>query len=108
MSFEINEYEFDTECKRLAQEALEQTENDQNAAIDLANEYADSHEWVIYHYKALRICVECNVDQGESFLEDIGMPENVTLNSLASLIVYGEMQARISAYIDEIADAMDD
>ncbi len=72
---------------------------------DRVHETVDGHEWVIYHYKALLMCAHCNVDQGEEFLEDVGMPETPTFNGLASLILFGEMRARVNSEINDLIEA---
>ena len=69
---------------------------------DRAHETADGHEIVIYHFKAHELCLYCNTDSGEEFLEDCGMPETPTYDSLASAIAYGEILARITAQINEL------
>ena len=58
-------------------------------------EYADGSEHVIYYGKAYAICQHCNIEQGEQFLQDVGSPENPTYDSLATVIAYGELKARI-------------
>ena len=76
--------------------------------MDRAHEDADGHEAVIYTYRALQICANCNTDQGEAFLEETGMPKEVTFNKLATIIAYGEMRARIESKLDELIEAHDD
>ena len=103
-NFQISDYLLQQECEAIAREIVEDTWLDDGEALadhlddmtDRAHEYADGHEWVIYHYKALMLCAHCDTDQGEAFLEDTGMPPNPTFNGLASLIAYGEMVARIT------------
>ena len=112
--FQISDYMLATECKVLAQDIFadimadarddETPEDMRDAMTDRAHETADGHQWVIYHHKALMICAHCNVDRGEQFLEDVGLPETPTLNSIASLIVYGEMLARIEDALSELIE----
>ena len=110
--FQINDYLLQQECESIAREIVESLDlaDDETLADrlddaqDAAHEWADSHQWVIYHYKALMLCAHCNAEQGEAFLEDTGMPDNPTFNQLASIIAYGEMRARIEAALQEIAD----
>ena len=72
---------------------------------DMAHEYADGSEHVIYYSKAHAICQNCDTSNGEQFLDDVGNPENVTYDSLAVAIAYGELLARIHAAIDDIETA---
>ena len=113
--FQINDHILAKECEGLARdifddimteaaddETAEQLRDDMS---DRVSESVDGHEWVIYNYKALMACAHCNVDEGEAFLEDVGMPETPTIYSLASLILYGEMRARIDSKINDMVEA---
>ena len=69
---------------------------------DLAHQYADGSEHVIYYSKAHDICQNCNTENGEQFLEDMGgstelfsAGEGATYDKIATLIAYGELYARI-------------
>ena len=77
-------------------------EQDLDAAIDMAHQYADGTEWVIYYAKAHELCAKCNTDNGEQFLEDVGHPENVTYDSLAVSIAYGEIYSRIAQAVQSL------
>ena len=113
--FQISDYILQTECMDLAAEIFAEFERDngpdfdpdrfRDEMFDRAHEYADGHEWVIYTYKARQLCAHCNTDQGEQFLEDVGLPETPTYDNLGTMIAYGEMRARIEQELDEfIAD----
>jgi len=65
-------------------------------------QWANSSQHVIESYRAIQICTNCDVSKGEMFLEDVGLPEGVTFESLASTIVYGELRARISEELQVI------
>lgn len=79
---EISERALTLECERIAQDAFDEARGapdfcplgDRDDMMDRVTEAVDGHQWVIYHYKALRVCVDCNVDNGEAFLEDVGPP----------------------------------
>ena len=65
-------------------------------ACDMAHEHADGSEHVIYYYKAHAICQNCDTENGEAFLEDIGGPgKDATYNSIATTIAFGELHSRI-------------
>lgn len=112
--FQINNHLFDKECSRIAAEIFEQTMGDadpdetagdlRDDMSDAAHEYIDGHGWVIYHYKAMMICAHCNVTQGEEFLRETGLPDDPTISSLASIIVYGEMRARVEAALESLIE----
>jgi len=109
--FQINDHILTKECESLAKNIFDDIMRDAAAdetgddylddMMDRAHETSDGHEWVIYHYKALMACAHCNVDRGEELLEETRMPETPTINSLASLVLYGEIRLRIE---DSLAD----
>ena len=111
--FQINDRLLSDECELLAREIYaevmeqhpgENPEDYRDEMDDRAHETADGHQWVIYNYQALMLCAHCDVSQGEEFLEDVGMPEDVTIHKLACTIAYGEIRARI---MDEIKDLIE-
>lgn len=90
----VSEYNLTDLVSSWAVEIFEQSQ-DQDEALELASQYADGTEWVIYHYKAHQLCAAVNTDNGEAMLEDIGTPDGATYDSLASLIAYFEIEARL-------------
>lgn len=74
---------------------------------DATHEAADGCEHVIYYYRAIQICANCNTDRGDEFLEDTGMPEEITFEKLATIIAYGEIKGRIDEAIDELIENFD-
>lgn len=112
--FQISDHLLTKECDALAAEIFAETiakldddetpDDYRDQMDDQAHETADGHEWVIYNYKALMICAHCDVSEGEAFLEDVGMPEDVTIHKLACVIVYGEMRARITQEIERLCE----
>ena len=75
---------------------------DEDDIQNSVHEYADGSEHVIYYYKAHAICQNCNTDSGEEFLADVGNPDPVTYDSLATTIAYGEIRARIKLAVDAL------
>ena len=67
-------------------------------------EWANSSRHVIESYRSIQICSNCDVSKGEMFLEDVGLPEEVTFENLASTIVYGELRVRISEELQAICE----
>lgn len=63
--------------------------------LDRAHDDADSSEHVIYTYRARVIEMTCSCDAGEEFLDDVGNPKDATIDSLVTMVVYGEIRARI-------------
>lgn len=118
MTEQFNDYALQKECESLAKNILadyihhndmqhELIDEDDNELTDSLVETIDGHEFVIYHYKALRFCAESNVDDGEAFFEEIGGTEHmsiVTLNTIASTVLYGEMQARTTRALTALVE----
>ena len=100
----LNDYKLDEYAKSYAKEILEEVSNHGGDEYDLAHEFVDSSPWVIYYHKAHQICQNCNTENGEAFLEDVGSPEPVTYNSLAVTIAYGELHARVCQAIDTMKE----
>ena len=96
----MNDHELDKIAKSYADEIIEECDGDCDDAMDLAHQYADGSEHVIYYYRAHQICQNCNTELGEQFLEDVGPGETPTYNSLATIIAYGELYGRICVEID--------
>lgn len=112
--FQINDRILSDECEGLARDifdevmaqyAGENPEDYRDEMDDRAHQKADGHQWVIYNYQALMLCAHCDVSQGEEFLEDVGMPEEVTIHKLACTIAYGEIRARIMDEINDLIEA---
>jgi len=110
MEDRITQYAFDKECEDIAREIASEIELDEGETLadyrdemaDRASETIDGHQWVIYHYKSLKICADLHTDEGEEFLEEFGMPETPTIYNLASTIVYGQMRYQVEQAIDEL------
>lgn len=87
-----SDHDLQKECEGLAQEIfdemLDEMEEDETPE----------------HYHAHRVCMFADTDNGEAFLEDVGMPETVTYDSLASTIAYGEIRARIDEHLNTLID----
>ena len=107
MEERINDYLLDEMAQEYATEIMEEIE-DGDEPTDRAHEYADGSQWVIYYHKAHELCANCNTDNGEMFLEDIGTPDEVTYNKLATIIAYGEIYHRICVAISNIQAAQRD
>lgn len=103
----LNDYKLNEYAQDCAREILKEVEKYGGDEYDLAHERADSSEWVIYYSKAHELCQNCNTDNGEAFIEDVGgsfeiLPQPVTYDSLASGIAYGELHSRICQALDEL------
>lgn len=100
----INDYKLDQIAKDYAEEIWRDVDGDIDAATDQAHEYADGSEWVIYYHKAHELCQNCNTDNGTQFFEDCGPWSELTYDGTASIIAYGELNARINHALYELAE----
>jgi len=101
----MNDYQLTEYCNGIATD-IARDASDIDQAMDWATESADSSEHVIYTYKAHKLCLDCNTDQGEDFLSDCyGSEHGKSYDDLASIIAYGEIQARIQSAIWSIFEA---
>ncbi len=96
----INDYRLDEYAAEIAAEIISECGGERDTAIDRAHEHADGSEWVIYYNKAHELCQNCNTDNGEEFYEDCGPWDDITYNKIATIIAYGELNARIAQAID--------
>jgi hypothetical protein len=96
----LNDIKLNEYAESCAQDILAETE-DYDTAYDLAHEYADGSEYVIYYSKAHELCQNCVTDDGDNFFEEVGPGENPTYNSIACIIAYGELFARIHSKLNE-------
>ncbi len=103
MTDQINDYTLNAECKSIALDIMDQID-DPDEWQDNVWQWVDGHQWVIYHYQSHQICLTCNTDAGEEFLEEMGMPETSTYDGLASAIAFGEMVSRVSTELQTLID----
>lgn len=91
----MNDYQLDLIARSYAEDIVSELKEYGGDAIELAHQYADSCEHVIYYSKAHRICRNCDVSNGEDFVEGGFRDVSPTYDELASHIVYGELYYRI-------------
>lgn len=98
------DYDLTKEAKLIAKEIWQESEGDIDTAQDLAHEYADGHEIVIYYGKAIYICSVADTSEGEAFLEDCGgiAQPGDSFGAIACRIAFAELYCRIQAALYEI------
>ena len=114
--FQISDRILHNECESIAKEIFAEVtaEMDEGETpadyrddmMDLAHEAADGHNWVIYNYKALKLCADCSLEYGEDFLSDVGFewgPDS-TIYSVATMIAYGEIRGRVECILSEMIE----
>jgi len=104
----MNDFQLTEYCNGIAQE-IARDARDFQQATEWAAESADGSEYVIYTYKAHKLCLDCNVDAGEEFVADIGEPvHGWTYDGFASAIAYGEIRNRIEIALWDIFQAREE
>ena len=92
-NFEINDYILRQEAKALAKQAIAEVAHYGGDHFKRLEQAVDGHEWVIYTYKALLLCAECDTSDGEQWLEDIGSEPTNDIGKLATLTAYATLLA---------------
>ena len=101
----MNDHQLTEYCNDIAKEIAEETSNF-DTANEQAHERSDGSEYVIYYYKAHDVCQNCNIDQGEDWFSDCySVTHSKSYNEIATIMAYGEIQARISSKLWEIFEA---
>ena len=95
----INE-RINTVAKDYAKKILEQTQ-DIGEAQDLAHQYANEDDWVIYPDNAHILYQYCNTEGGEKYLEETWPNTKMSYDDLTSIMAYGELRSRIMAEINK-------
>ena len=67
-----NQYQLEQEAKSIAKCAMMEKREYGTDAADYIHEVCDGHESVIYTYKAGLLCLECDRDNAEYHLEEVG------------------------------------
>ena len=110
-------YTLDLLCKGYAEDIVAQCKRDdamwdrdpltslQNNADEWAHQYADNSEHVIYYHKALQIIANCDTDQGEQFVEDMGEKYD-DIRKHAAAVVYGEIYSRTMKHLTDEMDRL--
>ena len=101
--FVINDYLLNQEARAIVDEILSQADEGQDIE-ELIHQTVDGHEWVIYTYKALKLCAECNTTEGEAMLEDTGQTFT-SLSDHATAVAYWKLRSACCNYLNELQEA---
>jgi len=103
MNFEINDHLLHQEARAIVDEILSRADEGQDIE-ELIHQTIDGHEWVIYTYRALKLCAECNTTAGEELLEDTGQTFT-SLSDHATAVAYWTLYAACRNYLNELQEA---
>lgn len=99
--FKINNYELQQEAKRLAQECFDEVDTNGEDPSEYLWQTCDGHEWVIYTYKALLLCAECDTSEGEEYMASLGRELN-SLSEHASEVAFGTLYCAAMDALEEL------
>lgn len=99
-NFEINDYILRQEAKLLAKQAIAEVAHYGGDHFKRLEQAVDGHEWVIYTYKALLLCAQCDTSDGEQYVEDMGQ-QSSSISELATVTAYATL---LSAARDELCE----
>ena len=89
--FQINDYILKQEAKEIIAQGIIEEKEYGVPALEYAQQACDGHEWVIYTYKAMMLCAECDISGGEAYLDDLGMTEFDDLAHHASQVAFATL-----------------
>ena len=99
----MTDFELTILANNYAKEIFDQV-NDIEEGYNLAHQYADGCEWVIYTYKAHLLCLNCNTDDGQAFVNDCYAGTSMTYDEMGSAYAYGELHSRIMSALNTLFD----
>jgi len=95
-----NQYELEQLAKQIAQDAQQESIEFGTDAYDYMHQQCDGHEYVIYTYKAIELCQNCDTDDGEYQLEEIDF-KPASFGDYACKLAYATLfQACVYAFDD--------
>ena len=101
---DINDFVLDEIAKDYA-DVIFDLVDDIDDGCDLSHQYADDCEWVIYTHKAHLLCLNCNTDNGQDFVNDCYAGKAMTYDEMGSAYAYGELHSRILSALDDLFNA---
>ena len=100
--FTINDHILNQEARSISDEILTQAQETDDIN-DLIHQACDGHEWVIYTYKALKLCAECNTGEGDQLLYDTGQKFDDIGEHASALAYWTLYQAIVDCITEEAA-----
>ena len=104
--FKINNYTLNEEAREIARLAVLEEKEYGTDAQQMLHEMCDGHEWVVYTYNAFQVCAECNTDEGEDYLEDLGQ-SFTDIRAHAHAVAYATLLAKATEHYTELAELTD-
>ena len=101
-NFEINDYILRREAKALAEQVIDEVKHYGGTYRELLEQAVDNHGWVIYTYKAMLLCAECDTTAGEHWIEYVGLEPTNDIGKLATRLAYGTLLENARTELERI------
>lgn len=106
MKEQMNDAILDKIAREYAQEIIEQYPDAPDSARDAVFEWASGSEWLIYNWRIMQICANCDTRAGEDYLRDSGLPRDGDFMKICQIVAMGEFVSRIEMAMNEIYEEM--
>ena len=98
------------EARDMAQEALDESGGDFEAAREYLHQTCDGHALAIYHGRAIEFCAKHDTSAGEEWLEDCGgiAQPGDTFGQIASRIAFATLLCACGEALSELESEAED
>ena len=99
------------EAKRIAEEALEECEGNEERAQEFLHESCDGHRVAIYYHEGIKFCAEQDTSKGEEWLEEcdqgIAQPGD-TYGAISCRLAYATLYVAACECLGELLEQRKD
>ena len=103
--FKINDYLLKEEANSIACDAIQEQKEHGTDAEEYIWQTIDGHQWVIYTYKAIKLCAECDTNGGEQWLDDCGYEKFESFGDHATKLAYATLHELTMSAFNEMSEA---
>jgi len=100
--FKINDYLLKQEAIEITKQSIREEQEFGFPALEYINQACDGHPWVIYTYKAIMLCAECDTSEGEEYLEDCGIESFESFGDHATKLAYATLLGACQSALCEL------
>tara|TARA_R110000824_G_scaffold84533_3_gene210844 strand:- start:602 stop:1006 length:405 start_codon:yes stop_codon:yes gene_type:complete len=99
----MNNHELNEIARDYAKEIRREVKAYNANEYELACQYADGSEHVIYYSKAHDVCQSCDITSGEVYVEEMEYDSaSMGYDTYATILVYGELLTRIQVALHDL------
>lgn len=88
---EINNYTLELEADSIVNQALVSHNEFGEDAVQVIHEVCLAHQWATYYAKAFQLCLNCDTDEGEDYLEETGDTHFTSISDHATKVAYATL-----------------